>query len=177
MIASRKYRERLYRGAMIGRMLIEYRDMKASGYSPTDIEQRRLSLVSKLRAEIDRFGNPGRGAIAKLSGSGARAWFAFRGAIKLDGSISDELTGKLITHDASASYDSTSHRDTLRHLYSDLTRDPIQLDDFRQAFTGDLPASDDELLDLLANTPVSRFHLMAALFLSPARPVVISARS
>ncbi|EBQ9479137.1 helicase [Salmonella enterica subsp. enterica serovar Kokomlemle] len=148
-----KFRERLYRGAMIGRMLIEYQDMKAAGYSPTDIEQRRLSLVSKLQAEIDRFGNPGRGSIAKLSGSGARAWFAFRGAIKLDGSISDELTGKLITHDASASYDSTSHQDTLRHLYSDLTRDPIQLDDFRQAFTGDLPASDDELLDLLANTP------------------------
>lgn len=148
-----KYRDRLYRGAMIGRMLIEYQDMKAAGHSEYDIEQRRLSLVAKIQAEIDRYGNPGRGPIAKLSGTGARAWFAFRGAIKLDGTISDELTGKLVTHDASASYDSTSHQDTLRHLYSDLTRDPIHLDDFRQAFTGDLPASDDELLALLANTP------------------------
>jgi hypothetical protein len=148
-----KYRDRLYRGAMIGRMLIEYQDMKAAGQSEYDIEQRRLSLVAKIQAEIDRYGNPGRGPIAKLSGSGARAWFAFRGAIKLDGTISDELTGKLVTHDDSASYDSTSYQDTLRYLYSDLTRDPIQLDDFRQAFTGDLPGSDDQLLDLLANTP------------------------
>ncbi|EJB2556918.1 SAM-dependent DNA methyltransferase, partial [Escherichia coli] len=124
-----KYRERLYRGAMIGRMLIEYQDMKAAGHSAEQIEQQRLSLVSRLQAEIDRFGNPGRGPIAKLSGSGARAWFAFRGAIKLDGTISDELTGKLVTHDSSASYDSTSYQDTLRYLYSDLTRDPIQLDD------------------------------------------------
>lgn len=92
-----KYRERLYRGAMIGRMLIEYQDMKAAGHSAEQIEQQRLSLVSRLQAEIDRFGNPGRGPIAKLSGSGARAWFAFRGAIKLDGTISDELTGKLVT--------------------------------------------------------------------------------
>ncbi|MBW6101649.1 hypothetical protein HTY54_28845 [Escherichia coli] len=90
----KKYRERLYRGAMIGRMLIEYQDMKAAGHSAEQIEQQRLSLVSRLQAEIDRFGNPGRGPIAKLSGSGARAWFAFRGAIKLDGTISDELTGK-----------------------------------------------------------------------------------
>ncbi|EIR6008224.1 SAM-dependent DNA methyltransferase, partial [Escherichia coli] len=148
-----KYRERLYRGAMIGRMLIEYQDMKAAGHSAEQIEQQRLSLVSRLQAEIDRFGNPGRGPIAKLSGSGARAWFAFRGAIKLDGTISDELTGKLVTHDSSASYDSTSYQDTLRYLYSDLTRDPIQLDDFRLAFTGELPASDDELLNLLASTP------------------------
>ncbi|EIX8137237.1 N-6 DNA methylase [Salmonella enterica] len=148
-----KYRTRLYRGAMLGRMLIEYQDMKAAGHNEDDIEQRRLSLAAKVQAEIDRFGNPGRGPIAKLSGAGARAWFAFRGAIKLDGSISDELTGKLVTHDASASYDSTSYQDTLRHLYSDLTRDPVQLEDFRQAFTGDIPASDDELLDLLANTP------------------------
>ncbi|WP_140434041.1 hypothetical protein, partial [Escherichia coli] len=50
-------------------------------------------------------------------------------------------------------YDSTSYQDTLRYLYSDLTRDPIQLDDFRLAFTGELPASDDELLNLLASTP------------------------
>ena len=148
-----KYRERLYRGAMIGRMLIEYQDMKAAGHSAEQIEQQRLSLVSCLQAEIDRFGNPGRGPIAKLSGSGARAWFAFRGAIKLDGTISDELTGKLVTHDSSASYDSTSYQDTLRYLYSDLTRDPIQLDDFRLAFTGELPASDEELLNLLASTP------------------------
>ncbi|EEQ5865873.1 N-6 DNA methylase [Escherichia coli] len=148
-----KYRERLYRGAMIGRMLIEYQDMKAAGHSAEQIEQQRLSLVSRLQAEIDRFGNPGRGPIAKLSGSGARAWFAFRGAIKLDGTISDELTGKLVTHDSSASYDSTSYQDTLRYLYSDLTRDPIQLDDFHLAFTGELPASDDELLNLLASTP------------------------
>ncbi len=148
-----KYRERLYRGAMIGRMLIEYQDMKAAGHSAEQIEQQRLSLVSRLQAEIDRFGNPGRGPIAKLSGSSARAWFAFRGAIKLDGTISDELTGKLVTHDSSASYDSTSYQDTLRYLYSDLTRDPIQLDDFRLAFTGELPASDDELLNLLASTP------------------------
>ncbi|HFV8700197.1 TPA: N-6 DNA methylase, partial [Escherichia coli] len=148
-----KYRERLYRGAMIGRMLIEYQDMKAAGHSAEQIEQQRLSLVSRLQAEIDRFGNPGRGPIAKLSGSGARAWFAFRGAIKLDGTISDELTGKLVTHDSSASYDSTSYQDTLRYLYSDLTRDPIQLDDFRLAFTGELPASDDELLNLLVSTP------------------------
>ena len=148
-----KYRERLYRGAMIGRMLIEYQDMKAAGHSAEQIEQQRLSLVSRLQAEIDRFGNPGRGPIAKLSGSGARAWFAFRGAIKLDGTISDELTGKLVTHDSGASYDSTSYQDTLRYLYSDLTRDPIQLDDFRLAFTGELPASDDELLNLLASTP------------------------
>lgn len=148
-----KYRERLYRGAMIGRMLIEYQDMKAAGHSAEQIEQQRLSLVSRLQAEIDRFGNPGRGPIAKLSGSGARAWFAFRGAIKLDGTISDELTGKLVTHDSSASYDSTSYQDILRYLYSDLTRDPIQLDDFRLAFTGELPASDKELLNLLASTP------------------------
>ena len=148
-----KYRERLYRGAMIGRMLIEYQDMKAAGHSAEQIEQQRLSLVSRLQAEIDRFGNPGRGPIAKLSGSGARAWFAFRGAIKLDGTISDELTGKLVTHDSSASYDSTSYQDTLRYLYSDLTRDPIQLDDFRLAFTGELPASDEELLNFLASTP------------------------
>ena len=148
-----KYRERLYRGAMIGRMLIEYQDMKAAGHSAEQIEQQRLSLVSRLQAEIDRFGNPGRGPIAKLSGSGARAWFAFRGAIKLDGTISDELTGNLVTHDSSASYDSTSYQDTLRYLYSDLTRDPIQLDDFRLAFTGELPASDEELLNLLASTP------------------------
>ncbi|HGC4143665.1 TPA: N-6 DNA methylase, partial [Escherichia coli] len=148
-----KYRERLYRGAMIGRMLIEYQDMKAAGHSAEQIEQQRLSLVSRLQAEIDRFGNPGRGPIAKLSGSGARAWFAFRGAIKLDGTISDELTGKLVTHDSSASYDSTSYQDTLRYLYSDLPRDPIQLDDFRLAFTGELPASDEELLNLLASTP------------------------
>ncbi|HFV0001144.1 TPA: N-6 DNA methylase, partial [Escherichia coli] len=40
-----KYRERLYRGAMIGRMLIEYQDMKAAGHSAEQIEQQRLSLV------------------------------------------------------------------------------------------------------------------------------------
>ncbi len=34
-----KYRERLYRGAMIGRMLIEYQDMKAAGHSAEQIEQ------------------------------------------------------------------------------------------------------------------------------------------
>ncbi|MGR4445255.1 hypothetical protein K8Q64_26440 [Escherichia coli] len=72
-----KYRERLYRGAMIGRMLIEYQDMKAAGHSAEQIEQQRLSLVSRLQAEIDRFGNPGRGPIAKLSGSGARALVCF----------------------------------------------------------------------------------------------------
>lgn len=39
-----KYRERLYRGAMIGRMLIEYQDMKAAGHSAEQIEQQRLVL-------------------------------------------------------------------------------------------------------------------------------------
>lgn len=102
--------------------------------------------------------------------------FAFRGAIKLDGTISDELTGKLVTHDSSASYDSTSYQDTLRYLYSDLTRDPIQLDDFRLAFTGELPASDDELLNLLASTPALRFHRMAGLFRSPAPPAATLTR-
>ncbi len=53
---------------MISRMLIEYQDMKAAGHSAEQIEQQRLSLVSRLQAEIDRFGNPGRGPIAKLSG-------------------------------------------------------------------------------------------------------------
>ncbi len=137
---------------MIGRMCTEdIRIMKAAGHSAEQNRTAALSLVSRLQAEIDRFGNC-RGPIAKLSGSGARAGFAFRGAIKLDGTISDELTGKLVTHDSSASYDSTSYQDTLRYLYSDLTRDPIQLDDFRLAFTGELPASDEELLNFLAST-------------------------
>lgn len=148
-----KFRERLYRGAMIGRMLTEYQDLKAAGISAENIEAQRLTLADRLQAEIDRYGNPSRGPVSRLSGKGAKAWFAFRGAIKSDGTISDEITGKLVTFDSSTSYDSTSHQDTLRHLYSDLTQDPVQLDAFRAAFTGELPKSDDELLNLLANIP------------------------
>lgn len=148
-----KFRERLYRGAMIGRMLTEYQDLKAAGASAEEAEAQRLTLRDRLQAEVDRYGNPGRGPVSRLSGKGAKAWFAFRGAVKSDGTLSDELTGKLVKFDSKASYDATSHQDTLRHLYSDLTQDPVQLDAFRAAFSGELPESDDELLNLLANTP------------------------
>ncbi|MFE0305524.1 hypothetical protein, partial [Bacillus altitudinis] len=148
-----KFRERLYRGAMIGRMLTDYQDLKAAGASADDIEAQRLTLSDRLQAELDRYGNPARGPVSRLSGKGAKAWFAFRGAIKADGAISDEISGKLVTYDSSSSYDPTSHQDTLRHLYSDLTQDPVQLDAFRVAFKGELPKSDDDLLNLLANIP------------------------
>lgn len=171
-----KYRERLYRGAMIGRMLIEYQDMKAAGHSAEQIEQQRLSLVSRLQAEIDRFGNPGRGPIAKLSGSGARAWFAFRGAIKLDGTISDELTGKLVTHDSSASYDSTSYQDTL--VISTVISLAIQSSSMISALR--LPANcQPVMMSCLIYWPAPlalRFHRMAGLFRSPAPPAATLTR-
>jgi len=145
-----KHQERLFRGAMVGIRIQTYRGVLTTGHvSDEQLESLRQDLVSLVNGEMSKFGNPNQGMISKVSGNGAGPWFAFKSSIRHDGSHSDLLSGTINTEKGS-SFNSTDYADTVRHLFSEVDLVPVSVEEFRKTFTGELPADDNDLLDILA---------------------------
>lgn len=145
-----QHRERLFRGSLVGRRIQKYRGFLSTGMASDEtMEGWRQDLVTLVNGEKARFGNPSQGFISRVSGNGAGPWFAFKSAIRSDGSLSDLLRGTLDTT-RGHEYNAADPADTVRHLFSQIDLVPVSLKEFREAFSGDLPADDNDLLDLLA---------------------------
>ncbi|MBC2622681.1 helicase-related protein [Citrobacter cronae] len=143
--------ERLFRGALIGAQIGVLQDAIANKMPGDYIDSLRTSAAQLVDEEYKRFGDPNTGKISKISGNNSGDWLKYRAAITSTGELSDLLQGS-IEAQVSGEYDTTNHEQVVRSLFNQIDLIPITLAEFRATSTAELPESDEELLDLLANT-------------------------
>ncbi|MES3731076.1 SNF2-related protein [Escherichia coli] len=142
-----KDRERVMRGALIGQLINKALDKRNLGENVDD----ELADAARLaEAEIAKYGPPHAIKLNGIAEAGAKNWMTFTGNVKQDGSASDLLAGRLDVTDGAAGIDFTRPEQVVTHLFSDVALNPITLDDFREAFAGELPGDDDAALEYLA---------------------------
>lgn len=146
-----KMRERAWRGSVIGQAISELQDLMARGATESDYFTDKHNELQKLVGEeLAKFGSPHAGGRVDLSGEGSGPWLRFKAAITPDGQLSELVRGEL-DRTTGLAFNSARHEDVVRHLFNDISLDPVTLADFRQNYTGgDLPEDDDELLAVLA---------------------------
>lgn len=142
-------RERVLRGSIIGARIRVIQDKLSTGYRAEDLDLELADLQKQIGDEIQRTGNPHQGKAAELKGEGAANWLKYKSSVTQDGQLTALVTGTLDAGTAKA-WDATDHEQVLRHLFNQIDLDPIELGAFREAFDGELPESDNELLNLLA---------------------------
>ncbi|MEG5932526.1 SNF2-related protein [Enterobacter hormaechei] len=146
-----KMRERAFRGSVIGQAIAELQDLMARGATESDyFSDKHNELRELVAGELAKFGSPHAGGRVDLSGEGGGPWLRFKASITPDGQLSELVRGEL-DRTAGLAFDSARHEDVVRHLFNDISLDPVTLADFRANYTGgDLPEDDDELLAVLA---------------------------
>ncbi|MCZ4061218.1 N-6 DNA methylase [Pantoea sp. LMR881] len=142
-------RERVLRGSVIGARIRIIQDKIATGYNAESLDLELADLQKQVGEEVRRSGNPHHGKSAALKGEGAANWLKFKASVTKDGQLTALITGTLEAGTAKT-HDATDHEQVLRHLFNQIDLDPIELSAFREAFEGELPESDSELLNLLA---------------------------
>lgn len=142
-------RERVLRGSIIGARIRVIQDKIATGYNAGDLDLELADMQRQIGEEIARTGNPHHGRSASVKGNGAANWLKYKASVTKDGELTALMTGTLEAGTAKA-YDGTDHEQVLRHLFNQIDLDPIELSTFRAAYEGELPAGDNELLNLLA---------------------------
>lgn len=142
-------REKAFRGSIIGKRIALMQDMIASGASGERLEEVREEVEQLVKSEIVRGGNPHSGRRVNVSGAGCADWLKFKASVTKEGNLSDLVQGTL-NIGAQDAFDSTDHESVIRHLFNQIDLDPVTLSEFRNTFKGELPESDDELLDILA---------------------------
>lgn len=142
-------RERVLRGSLIGVYIKNVQDKIATGWQAEALDRELADAQRMVSEEVLARGNPHAGRSARVSGDGAAGWLVFKASVTKDGELSALLRGDLDKGNTKA-YDDTDHEQVIRHLFNQIDLDPIELQSFRNAFAGELPASDTELLSLLA---------------------------
>lgn len=143
-------RERVMRGALIGRMINRAQDLRNQGINADEELADAARLVA---AEVDKYGPPHSVKLASITDSGAKEWMTFAGNVLQDGGTSDLLAGRLDISEGAAGIDFTKPEQVISHLFSDVALMPIMLDQFRAVFTGELPQDDKAALEYLVGFP------------------------
>ncbi|ECN6793080.1 helicase SNF2 [Salmonella enterica subsp. enterica serovar Typhimurium] len=142
-----KDRERIMRGALIGQLINKALDKRNLGENVDD----ELADAARLTAaEVAKYGPPHAIKLNDITEAGAKNWLTFTGNVNQDGEASDLLSGRLDVSKGAAGIDFTRPEQVVTHLFSDVALNPINIDDFREAFKGELPEDDDEALEYLA---------------------------
>ncbi|HCS6315415.1 TPA: DEAD/DEAH box helicase family protein [Escherichia coli] len=142
-----KDRERIMRGALIGQLINKALDKRNLGENVDD----ELADAARLTAaEVAKYGPPHAIKLNDITEAGAKNWLTFTGNVNQDGEASDLLSGRLDVSKGAAGIDFTRPEQVVTHLFSDVALNPINLDDFREAFKGELPEDDDQALEYLA---------------------------
>jgi hypothetical protein len=145
-----KERERIMRGSLIGRVINQALDLRNLGHSADD----ELADAARMTAEeVAKYGPPHAVKLSDITEPGAKNWMTFAGNVQRDGSSSDLLGGRLDVSDGAAGVDFSKPEQVIAYLFSDIALMPITLDQFREAFTGELPENDDDALTFLAKFP------------------------
>jgi hypothetical protein len=142
-------RERVLRGSLIGARIKTLQEKMATGWQSEALDRELADVQRLVGEEVTAHGNPHQGRSAKVAGDGAAGWLTFKASVTKEGELSALLRGDLDKGNLKT-YDATDHEQVLRHLFNQIDLDPVELNSFREAFTGDLPASDTALLNLLA---------------------------
>lgn len=142
-------REKSFRGSIIGKRIAFMQDIIATGVSGLRLEEVREEVELLVKNEIARGGNPNSGRRVNVSGGGCADWLKFKASVTKEGNLSDLIQGTL-NIGAQDAFDSTDHESVIRHLFNQIDLDPVTLSEFRGTFSGELPESDDELLEILA---------------------------
>lgn len=145
-----KMRERAWRGSVIGLAVSDLQDMLAASDNDVDLyADHHLDLKMLVGDELERHGSPHGGGRVDVSGEGAGPWLRYKASITQDGKLSELVRGDLDRTTGTA-YNTSNHEDVIRHLFNEISLDPVSLTDFRANFVGDLPENDDDLIALLA---------------------------
>ena len=145
-----KMRERVLRGSIIGLAIQDLQDLIARGAMEGDAyTDMHADLQKLISVEFNKYGNPHAGARVDLSGEGGGAWLRFKASITEEGRLSELVRGELDRTTGSI-FRKNDHADVVRHLFNEISLDPVTLADFRANYEGELPESDDELVALLA---------------------------
>jgi len=142
-------RERVLRGSLIGARIKTLQEKMATGWQSEALDRELADVQRLVENEVTAHGNPHQGRSANVAGDGAAGWLTFKASVSKEGGLSALLRGDLDTGNLKT-YDATDHEQVLRHLFNQIDLDPVELSSFRDAFSGDLPASDTALLNLLA---------------------------
>lgn len=146
-----KMRERAWRGGIVGLAIADLQDLMAAGGGDSPIFDDRMREVTELvSGELDRHGSPHGGGRVDVSGEGAGPWLRFKASITPDGKLSDLVRGEL-DRTSGVAYDKSNHEDVVRHLFNEISLDPVSLADFRANYDGELPESDEDLISVLAS--------------------------
>lgn len=143
-------RERVFRGALIGSRIAVMQDWMAQGYPENDINDVRQDIARMVSAEYQKHGHPGKGKAGRVRGKNAADWLKFKTAITEDGELAPLIAGTLDTRPVLA-FNSSDASQVVNHLFSQIDLVPIDLQEFREVFTGDAPDDDNELLAMLAS--------------------------
>ncbi|HIH8281364.1 TPA: hypothetical protein ACYTL8_004149 [Escherichia coli] len=142
-------RERVFRGSIIGSRISVMQDWMATGELECNINDLRQDIARMVSAEYEKHGHPGKGKAGRVRGKQAADWLKFKTAITEDGTLSSLIAGTLDTTPVQA-FNSSDAAQVVSHLFSQIDLVPIDLNEFREAFTGEAPESDDELLAMLS---------------------------
>ena len=151
--------ERVTTGVLIGNMIEQYKFMLESG-NKAESDTLLSQIKAQLTAFYERFGNSHGLKLTKpdFDSKGALSQYnSFVHAMNENGEFSDLInTGKLDTQKGDF-YKTDNPAELLRLLTDGSTKpEPVTLDEFREAFSGQLPDdvdihNDDQLIDYLAN--------------------------
>ncbi len=154
MTLKPQYRERVFRGSLIGEQIIALQDQAArSRKVPTAMAAQLRELVA---VENERYGIASRDpSIASLAGTNSNQWNAFSNSTSPSGEYSDLLKGTLdVGETIDFDTNNASHVITQLHLQFDLN--PVPFEEFEKLYTGsDKPKSlsDVAMLEGVAITP------------------------
>ncbi len=143
-------RERVFRGSVLGYHIATYQDYIADSGSPEPYEGMRSDIARLVDAENKKYGSPSSGKISKVRGANSGAWLKFKVAAGENGELSALITGNLEKGET-VRFNSADAEQVVRHLFSQVDLDPITLEAFREAYTGDASPDDNQLLSILSD--------------------------
>lgn len=145
-----KMRERAWRGSIIGLAISDLQDLAFGTDAAGDaFDDMNLEVRQLVGDELDKHGSPHAGGRVDVSGEGSGPWLRFKASITQSGEMSELVKGEL-DRTTGAALNMANHEDVIRHLFNDISLDPVSLVDFRANFAGELPEDDNELLAILA---------------------------
>lgn len=129
-----KYRERVFKGALLGERIIGLQD---SANKMRQVDQGEAAILRELVAEAnERYGIASTDrTIANLGGKDSTAWNAFSNSTSPNGNFSDLLNGTLDVGEV-IDFDTTNAAHVITQLHTQLDLDPVPFEQFDELYTG-----------------------------------------
>lgn len=141
-------RDKVFKGSLIGEQINILQD-KIALYPDQDFDDERKEVAELIEAELQKGNNPNGGRKAKVSIDGAKNWLAFKNSVNSAGGLSDFMKGE-IEENVRYELDTTDAEAVVRHLFNQITLDPITVSAFKEVYQGSLPEDEDQALNILA---------------------------